>query len=128
MGSFIEINDTLQLTTEQGFPAELDLEKHKIKEFTAEDFKEQIFTFKDKPAIRIYKAPPVRNFLVHNIEGKWLYWGLVHIIEVTNDYQNKTTSGKYKIVRIYALEQMKNAHALIDQFPETDYFQTNVLS
>ena len=28
MGSYIELNDTLQLTTEQGFPKELDLKKH----------------------------------------------------------------------------------------------------
>ena len=28
MGSFIEINDTLRITKEQGFPKELDYEKH----------------------------------------------------------------------------------------------------
>ena len=28
MGSLIEINDTLQITTEQGFPKELDYEKN----------------------------------------------------------------------------------------------------
>jgi hypothetical protein len=28
MGSFIEINDTLRITKEQGFPEELDLETH----------------------------------------------------------------------------------------------------
>jgi len=35
MGSYIEFNDTLQLTTEQGFPAELDLEKHLQEPFRA---------------------------------------------------------------------------------------------
>jgi hypothetical protein len=29
MGSNIELNDTLQITTEQGFPDILDLERHK---------------------------------------------------------------------------------------------------
>jgi hypothetical protein len=86
MGSFIEINDTLQITTEQGLPAELNFEKHQQKEFTVEDFKNKIFEFSEKSGIRIYKAPPVRNFLVHNINDKWLYWGL-HVIEVTCDYQ-----------------------------------------
>ena len=62
MGSFIKINDTLQLTAEQGFPKELDYEKHKIKPLTADDFKGRIFEFKDKPEIRIYQQPPVRNF------------------------------------------------------------------
>lgn len=28
MGSYIEINDTLQITKEQGFPKELDWKKH----------------------------------------------------------------------------------------------------
>lgn len=31
MGSYIEINDTLQITREQGFPKELDWRKHKKK-------------------------------------------------------------------------------------------------
>ena len=85
MGSLIEINDTLQITSEQGFPAELNYDQHKANPLKAEDFEGQIFKFKDKPKIRIYKLPPVRNFLVHNINGKWLYWGLVHITEITHD-------------------------------------------
>ena len=58
MGSFIEINDTLQLTTEQGFPKELDYEKHKIKPFRVEDFEGQVFEFKNKSNVRIYKFVP----------------------------------------------------------------------
>lgn len=110
MGSFIEINDTLQLTTEQGFPKELDYEKHKIKPFLIDDFKGKIFEFSDKPNIRIYKLPPVRNFLAHNIDDKWLYWGLVHILEVTHDNVNKVTSGKFKLIQIYTPEQIKHAY------------------
>lgn len=109
MGSFIEINDTLQLTTEQGFPTELNYEKHKDQPFTAEDFEDKVFEFKDKKEVRLYKLPPVRNFLVQNIEGKWLYWGLVHMLEITHDNVNKTTSGKFKIIQIYTPEQMKSA-------------------
>ncbi len=121
MGSFIEINDTLQITTKQGFPEELEYGKHKIKPFTADDFKDRVFEFKDKPKIRIYQLPPVRNFLVQNIDDKWLYWGLVHIIEVHHDNIKQTTSGKFKIVYIYTSEEMKHAHKLIDGNKETDF-------
>ncbi len=121
MGSFIEINDTLQITIEQGFPKELDYDKHKIKPFTADDFKDKIFEFKDKPKIRIYKLPPVRNFLVQNINEKWLYWGLVHVLEVIHDNVKQTTSGKFKIIYIYTPEEMKHAHKLIDRNKETDF-------
>ena len=121
MGSFIEINDTLQITIEQGFPSELDYEKHKVKPFRAEDFKDRIFKFKDKPKVRLYKLPPVRNFLVQNIDGKWLYWGLVHIVELTHDNVKQTTSGKYKIIHINTPDEMKYAHKLIDRNKETDY-------
>ncbi len=121
MGSFIQINDTLQISKEQGFPKELDYEQHKIKPFTADDFKDKIFEFKDKPKIRIYKLPPVRNFLVQNINGKWLYWGLVHILKVHHDNVKQTTSGKFKIIYIYTPEEMKHAHKLIDRRKETDF-------
>ena len=73
MGSIIEINDTLQLTHEQGFPAELNLEVHLKNPYKTEDFDGKIFEFKNKPSVRVYKAPPVRNFLVENKNGKWIY-------------------------------------------------------
>lgn len=123
MGSFIEINDTLQLTDEQGFPKELDYKKHVQKPYKAEDFKDNVFTFRDKPKIRIYKAPPVRNFLAQNINGKWLYWGLIHILEVAHDYVRQTTSGKFKIIAIFSPDEMKHAQAIIDCDLENDFFQ-----
>ena len=43
MGSYIETNDTLQITREQGFPNELNYEKHKLNPYKAEDFKDRIF-------------------------------------------------------------------------------------
>jgi len=122
MGSFIEINDTLQITKEQGFPKELDYEKHRAKPFIAKDFEGKVFEFRNKPKIRVYKAPPVRNFLVENINGKWLYWGLIHVLEVTHDYEDQMTSGKFKIIYIYTPEEMKQAHKLTDRRKETDFF------
>ena len=121
MGSYIETNDTLQITREQGFPKELNYEKHLINPYKAEDFEGMVFEFKDKVNIRIYHRPPVRNFLVENINGKWLYWGLIHMLEINHDYIKGTTSGKYKIIYINTPEQMKTAHDIIDRNPDTQY-------
>lgn len=106
MGSFIEFNDTLQLTTEQGFPKELKLQRHLVKPFTTEDFKDRVFLF-HKPNMRIYHPAPTRCFLVHNIDDKWLYWGHCQIIEQTIHAESKTTSGKFIITKIYTPEHQK---------------------
>ncbi|HVU75904.1 MAG TPA: hypothetical protein VHD38_03690 [Candidatus Paceibacterota bacterium] len=119
MGSIVEINDTLQITSAQGFPVELDYELHKRNPIQLEMIADKVFEFKDKPGIRIYQAPPVRNFLVENKDGKWLYWGLLHILEITHDYEHKTTSGKYRVIHLNEPDDMLKAHDLIDRNPET---------
>ncbi|MBI4176432.1 MAG: hypothetical protein HY518_04455 [Candidatus Aenigmarchaeota archaeon] len=48
MGSTIEINDTLQITREQGFPKVLDYAKHCRKPFKAGDFRGKEFAFAGK--------------------------------------------------------------------------------
>ncbi len=96
--------------------------KHLANPFKVEDFKDKVFTFKDKKDLRIYHTPPVRNFFAQNINDKWIYWGLVHILEVTHDYLHKTTSGKFKIIYINTPEEMKQVFKLTDQRPEFDYF------
>jgi len=123
MGGFIEINDTLQITAEQGFPKELDYSKHLEKNLKAEDFAGKVFEFKNKPDIRVYHRPPVRNFLVQNIDGKWLYWGLIHMLEIFHDCEAKITSGKYKIIYINTPEEMKQAYQLIDRRENFDFFK-----
>lgn len=123
MGTFIETNDTLQITKGQGFPPALDLEIHLEKPFNASDFESRVFEFKNKPDIRVYHQPPVRNFLVENRDGKWIYWGLVHILEITHDYENSTTSGKFKIIYINTPEEMKMAHKIIDRNEKTNFFK-----
>jgi hypothetical protein len=122
MGSYIEHNDTLQITKEQGFPDELVLENHLKNPYKTEDFKDRVFEFKNKEGIRIYHVPPVRNFLVENREGKWIYWGHIHILEVNYDYVKKTTSGKFKIIYLFSPEEMKIGHKLIDDREEINYF------
>ena len=62
MGSLVEINDTLQLTKEQGFPVELNFEVHLKTPYKTVDFKDKIFEFTNKPGIRIYKVPAREEF------------------------------------------------------------------
>lgn len=126
MGSFIEINDTLRINTEQGFPSELDLSTHLQKPYTVEAVKSKIFTFRAKPDIRIYKIPPVRNFLVQEIGGKWVYWGRCLIHSIEHDYIKKETSGTFEIISINSPEEMKQAFQLIDSRPEFNYFTDHV--
>lgn len=122
MGSIIEINDTLRLTKAQGFPAELDYEKHLLKPFKTDSFVNKVFEFKNKANVRLYQLPPIRNFLVESIDTAWLYWGLCQIIEIKHDYVNKTTSGKFKITHINSPEEMKIAFNLIDQVERNNFF------
>jgi hypothetical protein len=122
MGSMIDINDTLQIDTEQGWPTGLNLEQHLKTPYKLEDIQDRVFEFKNKPKIRVFKQPPVRNFLVQNIGGKWVYWGMCFVTEVTHDYENQTTSGKFKVVRLNTPEQMKQAFHFLDVRPELDYF------
>lgn len=122
MGSYVELNDTLQITKAQGFPEELSLEKHLTNPYSISDFTDKIFTFKNKPNIRIYHAPPVRVFLVENRDGKWIYWGQIHMIEVTTDLESQHTSGKYKFIKIFSPKEMKSAHDLLDGNEDTRFF------
>ena len=105
MGSMIEINDTLQLTTEQGFPADiLDLARHRKNPVTLEEIGSRLFSFQNKPNARMFQLDPVRVYYVHNIGGKWLFWGHVFIqsLSITKDPKgNWITGGTYKIVEIY---------------------------
>ena len=123
MGSFIEINDTLRITKGQGFPSELDLETHLKTPYSLDGLVDTVFTFKSKPDIRIYKVPPVRNFLVEDIDGKWVYWGLCLIQTIEHDYIKKETSGTFKIVRLNTPDEMKQMFKLTHFInPDQNYF------
>jgi hypothetical protein len=117
MGSNIELNDTLQLSEEQGFPSEiLNLEKHQKAPITLDEVKDRIFSFHSKDSARVFHLDPVRVFLVQNIGGKWLFWGhaMIQSQEITKvnpgpawktgDWQ---TSGTYKIVALHDPEYQK---------------------
>lgn len=112
MGSYVEINDTLQLTAEQGFPTNIfDLESHRENPVTLKDVEGKVFSFKNKPSARIFQIDPVRVFYVHNIDGKWLFWGHVFIqsqhvekkLEPDGSWKEGKwqTSGTYIITEVY---------------------------
>ncbi len=104
MGSFVELNDTLQITKEQGFPAQiLDVKKHQKKAISIDAVKDKIFEFHNKPGARIYHPAPNRVFLIQNIAGKWVYWGTIVMLEqrITWDGKSHKTCGKYKIIQLY---------------------------
>ncbi len=86
------INDTLQLTSAQGFPKKLELNQ----EYKFE---------KDKQ--RLYRLPPARVFLAHNQNGTWDYRGEALIIELTILPLVSKTTGKFKIVKLYNDQQRK---------------------
>ncbi len=124
MGSFIEINDTLRITKQQGFPAELELIKHLSEPYIIDAVKDRVFKFYGKSNIRVYKVPPVRNFLVEDVDGRWVYWGLCYILSIEHNYEKQETSGAYKIIRLNTPEEMKQMFRLTHfTNPEQNYFQ-----
>lgn len=90
------INDTLQLTSSQGFPDKLELNR------------EYIF---EKNKRRLYRLPPARVFLVHNINGKWDYIGEALITELNILPLQEKTTGKFKAVKLYNEEHRKVLNA-----------------
>ncbi len=120
--STFELNDTLQITKQQWFPLELDINKHLKSPYNINDFEWKIFDFKNKNWLRNFVVPPVRCFLVENIDGKRIYRWLCHILEIKLDYINKITSGKYKIIKIFEPKDIKKAFEIVDWNKDTNYF------
>ena len=90
------LNDTLQLTIKQGFPATLNSERE--------------YHFQ-KEGRRLYRLPPTRVFLVHNEDGKWDYRGEAFVTELTILPMEEKTVGKFKVVKIYTEEHRKVLNA-----------------
>lgn len=131
MGSMLEINDTLQITTEEGFPAELfDLARHRRNPISLDEVKDRVFEFKGKPGPRFFHLDPVRVYWYHNINGRWLAWGQILIQEQSitrnpaqpghagavnvSDPGQWVTGGKYKVLKIYdpRYQEMFTTHDL----------------
>ena len=122
MGSMIELNDTLRLARSQGFPGVLDLASHLVRPFQLDDLAGQEFAFWGKGGIRVYQQPPVRNFLVEDVDGSWVYWGLCHIRAIEHDYVKRVTSGRFVITHLNSPEEMRDAFDLVDRVEGNNYF------
>jgi hypothetical protein len=113
MGSGIEVNDTLQLTTRQGFPSGiLNLARHQDNPVTVEDVKGKVFEFAAKDGARVFHLDPVRVYLVENVDGKWIFWGraLIQSQTISKKSDNPIaweTSGTYIITDIYEPEYQR---------------------
>jgi hypothetical protein len=122
VGSFVEFNDSLVISTEQGFPADLfDIKRQKTNPVTLEEVENCVFTFYDKKNARIYHLDPVRVFLYQFLQneervGKWLAWGEILIQSQTiaknpvvkdhdasdlGDPNQWVTSGSYKMLKVF---------------------------
>lgn len=98
MGSLIEINDTLKISKDRGFPLGLTLDIHVTAPSLSLKFMNREFEFWNNDE-RLYHRPPTRVFLVEEINGKWLYWG--HGLVISQTIEKSTTMGRYKIKKIY---------------------------
>lgn len=133
MGNFVEFNDTLQITTEQGFPADiLNLEEVENPDEAFQRVKGVLFSFSDKERARVYHLDPIWIRLVHNINGKWLFWGhaIIQSQQISKQIDSDgvwtgswVTSGTYQIVKIFSklereivtkLESPKGASYFVD--------------
>lgn len=133
MGSYVELNDTLQLTTKQGFPAEIfDLPKHQQKPIQLADVQDKIFQFHGKESARIFQLDPVRVYFVHNIDEKWLFWGHAQIqslhIEKLLDANGKwagkwVTSGTFRVDLVYDPEYQRT-FSTHEAPPGKNYFKS----
>ena len=111
MGSPIELNDTLQITTEQGFPEDiLNLGRHLKTPISIQELQSKHFSFSNKDSARLFHLDPVRVYLVHKLDGKWLVWGQVLIqsqkiekkLSDNGDWIGEwVTSGTFIINKIY---------------------------
>lgn len=126
MGCFYELNDTLLLTKDQGFPSEfLNIERHRKTPVTLKDVEGSIFSFRNKPAARAFQLDPVRVYLFEQTENdKWLGWGRAFIQSLTIERKKELpptdptgpisfkagdwlTSGTFRIIEIYDPEYQK---------------------
>lgn len=98
MGSVVEINDTLKISKERGFPKDLSLEDHINNPHKSSLFVGKEFSFWNKGE-RLYHRPPTRVFLVEETEDGWLYWGNALILEQT--IKDGKTEGLYRITKLY---------------------------
>lgn len=95
MGHLIELNDTLKLKRDAGFPA--DIRVGGVYDFSI-------------AGRRLYNLKPTRVFLVEEIDGKWNVRGHAMILRQTIDAVTDRTSGQFEVTLLYPPEYAKLAN------------------
>lgn len=132
MGSLIELNDTLQLNMEQGFPSDiLNYKKHQHQPIQMEEVQGKTFKFYNKDSARLFHLDPIRVYLAQNIDGKWLFWGkaLIQSLHIEKKMTQQgswdgewVTSGTFIIQDLYDPEYQK-AFTLQEAPPGKCFFE-----
>jgi hypothetical protein len=92
MGSLIELNDTLKLKRNAGFPP--DIREGAMYEFAID-------------GRRLYNLNPSRVFLVEEVDGKWNYVGHALILTQCIDTVNDKTTGRFQVTRVYPQDYVR---------------------
>jgi len=95
MGHVIEINDTLKLTRDAGFPQNPHLGSR------------YSFTVSGR---RLYNLSPTRVFLVEEVEGTWNYVGHALILEQTIDTLRDETRGIFEVSLLYPRQYVESVN------------------
>lgn len=122
MGCAYEINDTLLLTREQGFPCDVfDYESHVKNPVTSADVAGKLFHFKGKPTARAFQLDPVRVYFIENTEeGKWLMWGKAFIQSLTIEHV-KTTVDPGNAIKFQPGDWMTSGSFIVSEVYDPEY-------
>ncbi len=111
MGSTIELNDTLLLTPDQGFPADLlEWGQDRREPIGLSSVAGATFHFTGKAGARLFHLAPTRVYLVQNISKKRLFGGKALIVAqaiqkafgADGEWAGQwTTSGSFTISDLY---------------------------
>ena len=107
MSSYIEKDDFLVLSKEEGFPKVLDIEKHKISPIDFETIRDQVFEFKNVNKILYFSSEPVNIPFGEVKDNNYIFWGQISLLELKHNYVNNTSSGKFKITMLFPYERIK---------------------
>lgn len=92
MGSNIELNAILKLTSEDGMPDVLEIgSKHQFK-MTGE---------------RLFQFYPNSVTLIHEINAKWKFVGQARVMKQTIDAEQHITTGEFIVTRVFTNESAR---------------------
>lgn len=107
MGTVIKHNAILKLTHDEGMPYQLNVGER--------------YYFR-LDGLRIFQLYPTLITLVHEINEKWKYAGLVQIMQQTIDAESNFTTGEFVISRIFD-EEFSRAASLNEAPAEKSYYE-----